>query len=137
MKQSKGARFGIWLLKVLVSYTVFILLGLLISLIPAGNLGISEEMFYNLRMFFMLFGPVYLTLIVRIILIFIQTAQGKNSNTAETGRGAIFAVTALLLLANLSNTQTASDLAAGMVEGDGFKTLEHSKRYFLKGNHFG
>ena len=115
MKKSKGARFGIWLLKVLVSYTVFILLGLLISLIPAGNLGISEEMFYNLRMFFMLFGPVYLTLIVKIILIFIQTAQGKNSNTAETGRGAIFAVTALLLLANLSNTQTASDLAAGMV----------------------
>ena len=120
MKKSKGARFGIWLLKVLVSYTVFILLGLLISLIPAGNLGISEEMFYNLRMFFMLFGPVYLTLIVKIILIY-----------------AIFAVTALLLLANLSNTQTASDLAAGMVEGDGFKTLEHSKRYFLKGNHFG
>ena len=72
MQEKRSARFGKWLRKVIVSYAVFIAIGLLLSLVSASRLGLSEEMFFNLRMFFMLLGPIYLTLIVKIILTFLS-----------------------------------------------------------------
>ena len=56
MQEKRSMRFGKWLLKAIVSYAVFIAAGLLLSFVPARRLGLSEEMFLNLRMFFMLFG---------------------------------------------------------------------------------
>ena len=136
MPEKRSTRFGKWLLKVMVSYAVFIAAGLLLSRIPAGRIGLSEEMFLILRMFLMLFGPVYLTLIIKILLIFAAAAKRQEQDAAEKSRGILFAVTALLLFANLSNAQTASDLAAGHVQGKGLRSLEKSRRYSLKGKRF-
>ena len=40
----------------MASYAVFIAVGLLRALVPASQIGLSEEMFLDLRMFFMTFG---------------------------------------------------------------------------------
>ena len=136
MQEKRSVRFGKWLLKVIVSYAVFIAVGLLLSFVPAGRIGLSEEMFLNLRMFFMLFGPIYLTLFVKIILTFIAAAKRREPDVSERSRGILFAVTALLLFANLSNAQTVSDLASGTIQGKGLRNLERSKRYSLKGKRF-
>ena len=136
MQEKRSMRFGKWLLKAIVSYAVFIAAGLLLSFVPAGRLGLSEEMFLNLRMFFMLFGPIYLTLFVKIILTFIAAAKRREPDVSERSRGILFAVTALLLFANLSNAQTISDLASGTIQGKGLRNLERSRRYSLKGKRF-
>lgn len=136
MQEKRSMRFGKWLLKAIVSYAVFIAAGLLLSFVPAGRLGLSEEMFLNLRMFFMLFGPVYLTLFVKIILTFIAAAKRREPDVVERSQGILFAVTALLLFANLSNAQTISDLASGTIQGKGLRNLERSRRYSLKGKRF-
>lgn len=36
MQEKRRIRFGKWLLKVVVSYAVFIVIGLLLSFVPAG-----------------------------------------------------------------------------------------------------
>ena len=136
MPEKRSARFGKWLLKVVISYAAFIAVGLLLSFVPAGKPGLSEGMFLNLRMFFMLFGPVYLTLIVKIILTFIAAAKRQEQGTAEKSRGVLFAVTALLLFANLSSAETVSDFTTGHIQGKGLRSLEKSKRYSLKGKQF-
>lgn len=136
MAEKRSIRFGKWLLKAVASYAVFITIGLLLSLVPASRLGLSEEMFFNLRMFFMLFGPIYLTLIVKIIFTFLAAAKGKEKDTAEKNRGVLFAVTALLLFANLSNAQTVSDFTSGYIQSKGLRSLKKSNHYSLKGKRF-
>lgn len=136
MQKARSMRFGKWLRKVIVSYAVFIAIGLLLSLVSASRLGLSEEMFFNLRMFFMLLGPIYLTLIVKIILTFLSAIKGMTKDTAEKSRGVLFAVTALLLFVNLSNAHTVSDLTAGYLQSKGLRNLEKSKRYSVKGKQF-
>ena len=136
MPEKQSARFGKWLLKVVASYTVFITVGLLLSFVPAGKLGLSEEVFFNLRMFFMLFGPVYLTLLVKIILTFLAAARRQEQGAAEKSQGVLFAVTALLLFANLSTAETVSDFTDGYIQGKGLRNLGKSKRYSLKGKRF-
>ena len=51
MAKKRTVRFGKWLLKVVISYTVFIGIGLVLGRIPAEKIGISEDMFFDLRMF--------------------------------------------------------------------------------------
>ena len=60
----------------------------------------------------------------------------KEKDTAEQNRGVLLAVTAILMLANLSNAQTAADLSSGLIESKGLKSLNRSKRYNLKGKRF-
>ena len=86
MQEKRSMRFGKWLLKAIVSYAVFIAAGLLLSFVPARRLGLSEEMFLNLRMFFMLFGPIYLTLFVKIILTFIAAAKRREPDVSREAR---------------------------------------------------
>ena len=136
MRKERSFRLGKWLLKVMASYAVFIAVGLLLALVPASWLGLSEEMFLNLRMFFILFGPICLTLIVKIILTFLAAIKGRTKDITEKNRGILFTVTALLLFANLSNAETISDLTAGYIQGKGLQSLEKSKRYSMKGKHF-
>lgn len=124
MQEKRSVRFGKWILKVVASYAVFIAIGLLLSLIPAGELGLPDSRFFNLRMFFMLFGPIYLTLIVKIVLTFLAAAKGKIKDIAEKNHGALFAITALLLFVNLSNAETVSDLTAGYIQGKGLQNLK-------------
>lgn len=131
MQKKRRIRFWKWLLKVVTSYAVFIVIGLLLSLVPASRLGLSEEMFLNLRMFFMLFGPIYLTLIVKIIFTFLAAAKGKVKDTAEKSRSILFMFTALLLFANLSNAETVSDFTSGYIQGKGLRNLGKSKRYSM------
>lgn len=136
MPEKRGIRFGKWILKVVVSYAVFIAIGQLLTLIPASLLGLSEEMFFNFRMFFMLLGPIYLTLIVKIILTFSTAIKGRAKDISERNQGILFAVTALLLFSNLSNAETISDLSAGSIQGKGLRNLEGSTRYAMKGRRF-
>lgn len=136
MQEKRNIRFGKWVLKVVVSYAVFIIIGLLVSLVPASRLGLTEGMFFNLRMFFMLFGPIYLTLVVKIILTFLTAIKGQTKDIAEKSRGVLFAITALLLFANLSNAQTVSDFTTGYIQGKGLRNLEKNKRYSMKGKRF-
>ena len=80
MQKKRIVRFGKWLVKVAASYAAFIVIGMLLSLVPAGRLGLSEEQFFNFRMFFMLLGPIYLTLIVKIILTIIAAAKRRSKS---------------------------------------------------------
>ena len=132
MREKRNIRFGKWILKVAASYAAFIAVGQLLSLMPAGRFGLSEEMFFNLRMFFMLFGPIYLTLIAKIILTLLAAIKGQAKDVADKNRGVLFAVTALLLFANLSNAETISDFTSGYIQGKGLQNLKKSKRYSMK-----
>ena len=136
MAEKRTVRFGKWLLKVVISYAVFIGIGWLLGRIPAEKIGLSEDMFFDLRMFFMLFGPIYLTLIVKIVLTILTAIKHKEKDTAEQNRGVLLAFTAILMLANLSNAQTIADLSSGLIESKGLKSLNRSKRYNLKGKLF-
>ena len=136
MQEKRNIRFGKWVLKVVVSYAVFIIIGLLVSLVPASRLGLTEGIFFNLRMFFMLFGPIYLTLVVKIILTFLTAIKGQTKDIAEKSRGVLFVITALLLFANLSNAQPVSDFTTGYIQGKGLRNLEKNKRYSMKGKRF-
>ena len=120
----------------MASYGVFIGVGLLLSLVPAGRLGLSEEMFFHLRMLLMLLGPVYLSLTAKIVLTFLAAREVRTGAAAEKGQGVLLAVTALLLFTNLSSAQTLSDFAAGSIQGRGLRSLEKSRRYSLKGRRF-
>ena len=136
MAEKRIIRFEKWILKVVISYAVFIGIGWLLGRIPAEKIGLSEDMFFDLRMFFMLFGPIYLTLIVKIVLTILAVIKHKEKDTAEQNRGVLLAVTAILMLANLSNAQTMADLSSGLIESKGLKSLNRSKRYNLKGKRF-
>ena len=136
MAEKRIIRFEKWILKVVISYAVFIGIGWLLGRIPAEKIGLSEDMFFDLRMFFMLFGPIYLTLIVKIVLTILAVIKHKEKDTAEQNRGVLLAFTAILLLANLSNAQTIADLSSGLIESKGLKSLNRSKRYNLKGKRF-
>ena len=136
MAEKRIIRFEKWILKVVISYAVFIGIGWLLGRIPAEKIGLSEDMFFDLRMFFMLFGPIYLTLIVKIVLTILAAIKHKENDTAEQNRGVLLAFTAILMLANLSNAQTMADLSSGLIESKGLKSLNRSKRYNLKGKRF-
>ena len=136
MAEKRIIRFEKWILKVVISYAVFIGIGWLLGRIPAEKIGLSEDMFFDLRMFFMLFGPIYLTLIVKIVLTILAVIKHKEKDTAEQNRGVLLAFTAILMLANLSNAQTIADLSSGLIESKGLKSLNRSKRYNLKGKRF-
>ena len=81
----------------MISYAVFIGIGWLLGRIPAERIGLSEDMFFDLRMFFMLFGPIYLSLIVKIVLTILAAIKHKENDTAEQNRGVLLAVTAILM----------------------------------------
>ena len=51
MTEKRAVRFGKWLLKVVTSYAVFIGIGWMLGPIRAEKIGISEDMFFDLRMF--------------------------------------------------------------------------------------
>lgn len=85
MQEKRSARFGKWLLKAAASYGAFISVGLLLSPVPASRLGLSEEVFFDLRMFLMLLGPIYLALIVKIILTLLTAVRGQAKGTAGAG----------------------------------------------------
>ena len=84
----------------------------------------------------MLLGPVYLTLIVKIMLTLLAAVKGRTKDVARETRGVLFIVTTLLLFANLSSAGTISDLTAGHIQGKGLRVLEKSRRYSLKGKRF-
>lgn len=51
MAEKRIIRFEKWILKVIISYAVFIGIGWLLGRIPAEKIGLSEDMFFDLRMF--------------------------------------------------------------------------------------
>lgn len=136
MTEKRSVRFLKWLLRVVVSYAIFISAGVLLSFVPGSRLGLSEETFLNLRMFLMILGPVYLTLTVKIILTVSAALKGQEKDTAEKSRGVLYFVMALLLSASLSGSQTVSDLSTGYAGSKGLRNLAKSSRYSMKGRRF-
>lgn len=136
MKSSSAARFGKWLCKVVIVYGLFILIGLLLGQIPAHRLGLRESLYWDIRMCFMLFGPIYLTLIIKIILTIVAAIRGQNHDKAEQGRRFSIYASGLLLFFNLASAQTVSDFATGYMQGKGLQTLSRSSRFSLKGKRF-
>ena len=61
---------------------------------PLKELAFPRICFFDLRMFFMLFGPIYLSLIVKIVLTILAAIKHKENDTAEQNRGVLLAVTA-------------------------------------------
>ena len=89
MAEKRAVRFGKWLIKVAISYMVFIGIGWLLGRIPAGRFGLPEEMLLNLRMFLMILGPIYLTLIVKIVLTILAAIKHREKDTAEQNSGCL------------------------------------------------
>lgn len=130
---TKKGRFGKWIIKVLVSYGFFIAIGMLLGMIPAESIGLSEKMFLNLRMFFMLLGPIYLTLIVKIVLTFMNKSRNQNQAMSERGFRTATAVMNILIFFNLTNGKILTDGAEAWVQSKGLRTIEKSKGYATKG----
>ncbi len=86
MAEKRIIRFEKWILKVVISYAVFIGIGWLLGRIPAEKIGLSGYVF-DLRMFFMLFGPIYLTLIVKIVLTILAVIKHKEKRHRRTKQG--------------------------------------------------
>lgn len=133
MVLTKKGRFGKWIIKVLVSYGFFIAIGMLLGMIPAESIGLSEKMFLNLRMFFMLLGPIYLTLIVKIVLTFMNKSRNQNQAMSERGFRTATAVMNILIFFNLTNGKILTDGAEAWVQSKGLRTIEKSKGYSTKG----
>ena len=57
MAEKRIIRFEKWILKVIISYAVFIGIGWLLGRIPAEKIGLSEDMFFDLRMFLCCLAP--------------------------------------------------------------------------------
>ena len=57
MAEKRIIRFEKWILKVIISYAVFIGIGWLLGRIPAEKIGLSEDMFFDLRMFLFCLAP--------------------------------------------------------------------------------
>ena len=57
MATKRTVRFVKWLIKVVISYAVFIGTGWLLGRIPAEKIGLSEDMFFDLRMFSCCLAP--------------------------------------------------------------------------------
>ena len=93
MAEKRTVRFVKWLIKVVISYAVFIGIGWLLGRIPAERIGLSEDMFFDLRMFFMLFGPIYLSLIVKIVLTILAAIKHKEKGIAEQNNRATRKIT--------------------------------------------
>lgn len=57
MAEKRIIRFEKWIPKVIISYAVFIGIGWLLGRIPAEKIGLSEDMFFDLRMFLCCLAP--------------------------------------------------------------------------------
>lgn len=57
MAEKRIIRFEKWILKVIISYAVFIGIGWLLGRIPAEKIGLSEDMFFDLWMFLCCLAP--------------------------------------------------------------------------------
>ena len=80
-EKKQAPRFAKWLAKAAAAYLFFFLTGLLMGLVPAGSLGLSGPAFFSLRMCWMLLGPVYVTLVARLILAFLPAACTRTNET--------------------------------------------------------
>lgn len=136
-EKKQAPRFAKWLAKAAAAYLFFFLTGLLMGLVPAGSLGLSGPAFFSLRMCWMLLGPVYATLVARLILAFLPAARKPGPGTAEKGTKLVLAIAALLLLADLSGADTLPDLAGSSVQARGLHNLaQSSRRHPQKGGRF-
>ncbi len=78
MHGEKRHRFGKQLMGMIFLYVIFILIGILLAHAPVQKLGLSENVFLNLRMFFIFLGPVYLMVFCKIIGIIKQQTKGER-----------------------------------------------------------
>ena len=87
MAEKRIIRFEKWILKVVISYAVFIGIGWLLGRIPAEKNWPFRGYVFRSADVFMLFGPIYLTLIVKIVLTILAVIKHKEKDTAEQNRG--------------------------------------------------
>ena len=125
-----------WLLKAAASYIIFFLISLLLRQVSPDAMGLTWEKHNDLCMLVMLLGPIYTTIIAKIILLFVNRHMITESDKAETGRGISMAIAGILLMADLAASRTIGDQASGYVQGKGLDNLRKSRRYPLKGKGF-
>ncbi len=113
------ASFKKRMIKVIVCYAIFIFIGQLMSLFPQSALPI----FYDLRMFFMIFGPIYFMLILRII----HTFQNQKK---EQGRTLLFTLLSFLFMHHSDH-----DLTETVLINKGLRQI-HNGKTSPKANHF-
>lgn len=121
-------RFKNWLIKVIIYYIVFIVIGYFMSLLPQS----SQPIYYNLRMFFMVLGPLYLMLIIQII----KTFRKQDEHTVEKGSHLLLTAISFLFMGRLLDFQKPYDLVEADLVNKGFRHMSHSEVRSLKIRHF-
>ena len=121
-------RFKNWLIKVIIYYIVFIVIGYFMSLLPQS----SQPIYYNLRMFFMVLGPLYLMLIIQII----KTFRKQDEHTVEKGSHLLLTAISFLFMGRLLDFQKPYDLVEANLVNKGFRHMSHSEVRSLKIRHF-
>lgn len=121
-------RFKNWLIKVIIYYIVFIVIGYFMSLLPQS----SQPIYYNRRMFFMVLGPLYLMLIIQII----KTFRKQDEHTVEKGSHLLLTAISFLFMGRLLDFQKPYDLVEANLVNKGFRHMSHSEVRSLKIRHF-
>ena len=121
-------RFKNWLIKVIIYYIVFIVIGYFMSLLPQS----SQPIYYNLRMFFIVLGPLYLMLIIQII----KTFRKQDEHTVEKGSHLLLTAISFLFMGRLLDFQKPYDLVEANLVNKGLRHMSHSEVRSLKIRHF-
>ena len=121
-------RFKNWLIKVIIYYIVFIVIGYFMSLLPQS----SQPIYYNLRMFFMVLGPLYLMLIIQII----KTFRKQDEHTVEKGSHLLLTAISFLFMGRLLDFQKPYDLVEANLVNKGLRHMSHSEVRSLKIRNF-
>ena len=119
MAEKRTVRFVKWLIKVVISYACLSGSAGFSGGSPLKELAFPRICFSICGCFSCCLARIYLSLIVKIVLTILAAIKHKENDTAEQNRGVLLAVTAILMLANLSNAQTAADLSSDSSKAKG------------------
>lgn len=116
------------LIKVIECYIIFMIIGYFLSLLPQA----SQPIYYNLRMFFMVLGPIYLMLIIQII----KTFRKQDEHTVEKGSHLSLMIISFLFMGRLLDSQKPYDLVETNLINKGLRHMSHSEVHSFKIRHF-
>ena len=136
-RKSEVFDLGNGLLKVVASYAVFIAIGLLLSLVPAGELGLSEDSVFQPSDVFYAVRP-NLSHLNRQNRFDLSGCRKRDRQRISRRKTTAFCLPSqpCCYLPTYPTRETVSDLTAGYIQGKGLRNLEKSRRYSLKGKQF-
>ena len=104
MAEKRTVRFVTWLIKVVISYAVFIGSAGFSGGSPLKELAFRGYVFRSADVYHAVWPHLSLS-DRKIVLTILAAIKHKENDTAEQNRGVLLAVTAILMLANLSNAR--------------------------------